>query len=154
MKFSFAILLKLQYFYNICDFYFLMYIFKKKGRLLARVLLAKSSLDSTKSQMRRQHVCYISNIIEITKKKHKQIKVAIKILEKEKILDEGDKTRISREIQILRRIRHPNIIQLFEIIETPRKLFLIMEYAPNSELFDYIVQRTRQIINFLKEGNN
>jgi 5'-AMP-activated protein kinase, catalytic alpha subunit len=66
--------------------------------------------------------------------------VAIKILEKDKIQDEGDKTRISREISILRKIRHPNIIQLYEIIETPKKLFLIMEFAPNGELFDHIVK--------------
>lgn len=70
-------------------------------------------------------------------------KVAIKILEKDKILDDGDRTRISREIKILRQIRHPNIIQLYEIIETPNKLFLITEFAPNGELFDYIVNKTR-----------
>lgn len=64
------------------------------------------------------------------------IQVAIKILEKSRIQEEADSTRVSREIQILRAIRHPNIIQLYEvlqlsiqIISTPTKLFLIMEYA-------------------------
>ena len=46
--------------------------------------------------------------------------------------------RVSREIEILKMIRHPNIIQLFEIIETPKQLFLIMEYVSGGELFDYI----------------
>ena len=46
-------------------------------------------------------------------------KVAIKILEKNKITDVTDIERISREIHILKIIRHPNIIQLYEIIETP-----------------------------------
>ena len=40
-------------------------------------------------------------------------------------------------------IRHPNIIQLYEIIETPKQLYLIMEYASGGELFDYILQNTK-----------
>lgn len=46
-------------------------------------------------------------------------KVAVKILEKDKIQDENDVERVAREIHILKMIRHPNIIQLYEIIETP-----------------------------------
>lgn len=42
-------------------------------------------------------------------------KVAVKILEKEKIQDESDIERITREIQILKLIRHPNIVQLYEV---------------------------------------
>ena len=55
-------------------------------------------------------------------------KVAIKILEKDRIVDVADVERVSREIHILKLIRHPNIIQLYEIIETPKHLFLIMEF--------------------------
>lgn len=51
--------------------------------------------------------------------------------------------RVSREIEILKMIRHPNIIQLFEIIETPKQLFLIMEYVSGGELFDYIVKKQK-----------
>ena len=70
-------------------------------------------------------------------------KVAIKILEKERITDVSDVERVAREIHILKKIRHPNIIQLYEIIETPRQLYLIMEYASGGEVFDYIVSNTR-----------
>lgn len=69
--------------------------------------------------------------------------MAVKILEKEKITEEADVERVSREIKILKMIRHPNIIQLYEIIETPRQLYLIMEYASGGELFDYIVANTK-----------
>jgi len=65
--------------------------------------------------------------------------VAIKILEKDKIKEQADITRVMREIQIIKIVRHPNIVQLYEIIETSRQLFLIMEYVPGGELFDYIV---------------
>jgi 5'-AMP-activated protein kinase catalytic alpha subunit len=70
-------------------------------------------------------------------------KVAIKILEKDRIKDTADVERVAREIHILQLIRHPNIIQLYEIIETPKQLYLIMEFASGGELFDYIVANTR-----------
>ena len=70
-------------------------------------------------------------------------KVGIKILEKDRITDTSDVERVAREIHILKQIRHPNIIQLYEIIETPKQLYLIMEYASGGELFDYIVKYTK-----------
>lgn len=70
-------------------------------------------------------------------------KVAVKILEKDKIQDVNDVERVAREIHILKMIRHPNIIQLYEIIETPKQLYLIMEYASGGELFDFIVKSQR-----------
>ena len=70
-------------------------------------------------------------------------KVAIKVLEKEKILDVSDVERVAREIHILKVVRHPHVVQLYEIIETTKELYLIMEYARGGELFEYIVNRKR-----------
>ena len=42
--------------------------------------------------------------------------VAIKILEKDRIIDVADVERVSREIHILKLIRHPHVIQLYEVI--------------------------------------
>ena len=42
-------------------------------------------------------------------------KVAIKILEKDKIKDQADVERVTREIHILKVVRHPNVIQLYEV---------------------------------------
>lgn len=74
-------------------------------------------------------------------------KVAVKVLEKEKITEKDDIERVAREISILKVLRHPYIVQLYEIIETPKHLYLIMEYASGGELFEYIVshQRVREI---------
>ena len=70
-------------------------------------------------------------------------KVAIKILEMKKIAMMSDRGRVAREIKILKEVKHRNIIQLFEIIETSYAIYMIMEYAEGGELFDYIVNKGR-----------
>ncbi|CAD8051193.1 unnamed protein product [Paramecium sonneborni] len=72
-----------------------------------------------------------------------QEKVAIKILEKDRIIETADVERVQREIHILKLVRHPHIIQLYEIIETPKHIFLVMEMISGGELFDYIVKNTK-----------
>ena len=77
-------------------------------------------------------------------------KVAIKILNKEHLFEEAsefnDINKIRKEINILKRIRHKNIIQLYEIMESKSHLYIVMEYCENKELFDYIVYK-----KYLKE---
>jgi len=58
-------------------------------------------------------------------------------------VDGGDVKRVEREISILKQLRHPFIIQLYEIIETAGQFYLIMEYAQGGELFNYIVAKGR-----------
>jgi 5'-AMP-activated protein kinase catalytic alpha subunit len=83
-------------------------------------------------------------------------KVAVKILEKSRIKDSSDIERVSREIKILKLVNHPNVVKLYEIIETPKHIYLIMEYAPCGELFDYIVARSKlsedQACHFLQQA--
>ena len=69
-------------------------------------------------------------------------KVAIKIMDKKQILsDELNKERVLSEISILKIVRHNNIIKLYEMMETPQKIYLVMEYCDGGELFDYIVSK-------------
>ena len=69
-------------------------------------------------------------------------KVAIKILDKNKLnSDPLAYKRILLEISILKNIRHKNIIKLYEVMETPQKLYLIMEYCKGGELFNYIIRK-------------
>jgi 5'-AMP-activated protein kinase catalytic alpha subunit len=51
------------------------------------------------------------------------------VLEKSKIKEKKDVDRISREIKILKQVHHPNVVQLYEIIETDDDLYLVMEFA-------------------------
>ncbi|TMW61993.1 hypothetical protein Poli38472_009486 [Pythium oligandrum] len=70
-------------------------------------------------------------------------KVAIKILEKKRVVEVADVERVAREIKILKRNRHVNVIQLYEVIDSPERIFLIMEHADSGEMFEYIVARHR-----------
>ncbi|KAK9706812.1 hypothetical protein RND81_07G153100 [Saponaria officinalis] len=66
--------------------------------------------------------------------------VAIKVLDKEKIMKGGLMSHIKREISILRRVRHPNIVQLFEVMATRSKIFFVMEYVRGGELFKKVAK--------------
>uniref|UniRef100_G1PTG5 non-specific serine/threonine protein kinase n=1 Tax=Myotis lucifugus TaxID=59463 RepID=G1PTG5_MYOLU len=48
-----------------------------------------------------------------------------------------------REVRIMKILNHPNIVKLFEVIETDKTLYLIMEYASGGEVFDYLVAHGR-----------
>ncbi|KAI5477985.1 serine/threonine-protein kinase HSL1,negative regulator of Swe1 kinase [Pseudohyphozyma bogoriensis] len=48
---------------------------------------------------------------------------------------------LEREIVIMKLIEHPNVLRLMDVWETESELFLIMEYVPGGELFDYLVSK-------------
>ena len=56
-------------------------------------------------------------------------KVAVKILEKNRIKDQADVRRVNREIKILKKAKNSNIIQLYEVIDTSSAIYLMMENA-------------------------
>lgn len=48
---------------------------------------------------------------------------------------------VRREIKILRLFMHPQIIRLYEVIETTSDIYVVIEYVKSGELFDYIVEK-------------
>ncbi|CAD5219082.1 unnamed protein product [Bursaphelenchus okinawaensis] len=64
--------------------------------------------------------------------------VAVKLIKKSAIENKQDLIRIRREIRIMSMLKHPNIIQIFEVFENKDKIILVMEYASGGELYDYV----------------
>jgi len=69
-------------------------------------------------------------------------KVAMKYISKAVIQREKTKTRVKREFEYMRTLRHPHIIKLYEVISTPTDIIFVLEYA-GGELFNYIVAHGR-----------
>ncbi|XP_047946408.1 CBL-interacting serine/threonine-protein kinase 23-like [Salvia hispanica] len=69
--------------------------------------------------------------------------VAIKILDKEKVLKHKMIDQIKREIATMKLIRHPNVIRMYEVMASKTKIFIVMEFITGGELFDKIASRGR-----------
>ncbi|XP_020706710.1 serine/threonine-protein kinase SIK3-like isoform X3 [Athalia rosae] len=69
-------------------------------------------------------------------------KVAIKIIDKTK-LNEENLAKIFREVYIMKRLRHPHIIRLYQVMETEKMIYLVTEYAAGGEIFDHLVRNGR-----------
>ncbi|THG16018.1 CBL-interacting serine/threonine-protein kinase 5-like [Camellia sinensis] len=61
--------------------------------------------------------------------------VAIKIIHKDQVKKEGLMVQIKREISVMRLVRHPNVVELKEVMATKQKIFFVMEYIKGGELF-------------------
>ena len=69
--------------------------------------------------------------------------VAIKIIDKSKVAENSKAIDVHRESLIMKQIDHPNIIQLFEVMESTKKLYLVLEIASGGEVLDEIMKQTK-----------
>merc|ERR1719210_1618077 len=70
-------------------------------------------------------------------------KVAIKIINKKRMESMNMNEKINREINILQCLKHPHVIRLYELLDTPTDIFMVMEYVSGGELFEHIVHKLR-----------
>ncbi|XP_057466825.1 CBL-interacting serine/threonine-protein kinase 25-like [Actinidia eriantha] len=61
--------------------------------------------------------------------------VAIKVINKDQVRREGMMDQIQREIAVMRLVRHPNVVEIKEVMATKTKIFVVMEYVKGGELF-------------------
>lgn len=66
--------------------------------------------------------------------------VAIKVIDKEKVLRVGMIEQIKREISIMRLVRHPNVVHLHEVMASKSKIYFAMEYVRGGELFGKVAR--------------
>lgn len=69
--------------------------------------------------------------------------VAIKILDKEKIFKDNLVDQIKREISTMKLVKHPNIVQLYEIMASKSRIYFVLEYISGGELFNRITSKGR-----------
>lgn len=69
------------------------------------------------------------------------LEVAVKIVKKQYV--RTHKKKVAREIAVMRLLDHPNVLKLYDVLETSQHVFLVMERVKGGELFDYILQKGR-----------
>ena len=68
------------------------------------------------------------------------LQVAIKVTDKRKDFNDYCVKNLHREAKLLKRLRHPNIVRAYEVIETESKYYLVMELCSNGDLMHYVEQ--------------
>ncbi|KAK4876765.1 hypothetical protein RN001_009271 [Aquatica leii] len=66
-------------------------------------------------------------------------KVAVKVIDKSK-LDDVSKAHLFQEVRCMKLVQHPNVVRLYEVIDTATKLYLILELGDGGDLYDYIMR--------------
>ena len=68
---------------------------------------------------------------------------ACKIIDKQQIEQRfaGMLDQFHTEIDALKKLHHPNIIKLYDVFSTSKKIYIVMELMAGGELFDYVVQK-------------
>ncbi|KAG7473208.1 hypothetical protein MATL_G00093180 [Megalops atlanticus] len=70
--------------------------------------------------------------------------VAVKVVDKTK-LDAAAASRLLQEVRCLKLVRHPNVVRLYEVIESRTRLYLVLELAEGGDLHDYILRHERGV---------
>eukprot|EP00727_Mastigamoeba_balamuthi_P012755 m51a1_g8101 putative myosin light chain kinase (415) ;mRNA; f:84027-86682 len=121
---------------------------KKKGRGELRVLVTLPGGSGADDKMSLEAKYTIGkeigrggfSVVYDGVEKATQKKVAIKVIDKKK--QEADQLKLlEREIDIMKRLKHPNIVELYEVFNTSQYIYMVMEYISGGELYDQIVAR-------------
>ena len=77
-----------------------------------------------------------------------KVKLLLQILNKESLVSSGMVTKIKQEIRILKSLRHPNVVELKEVLASRQQIFMVMELVHGGELFDKIIAEGPMSVGF------
>uniref|UniRef100_A0A7S1I985 Protein kinase domain-containing protein n=1 Tax=Eutreptiella gymnastica TaxID=73025 RepID=A0A7S1I985_9EUGL len=86
-----------------------------------------------------------AKVVEGTHKDTQQ-RVAVKIISKSKILGQTLEKVVRREVDIMLKLKHPNIVRLFEVVQSSNNIYMIMELVIGGDLFE-LVNTARKTTN-------
>ncbi|KAH0661875.1 hypothetical protein KY290_027790 [Solanum tuberosum] len=66
--------------------------------------------------------------------------VAIKVIDKEKVQKAGLTEQTKREISVMALVKHPHVVQLYEVMATKSKIYFVIEHAKGGELFNKLTK--------------
>ncbi|KAH9515630.1 hypothetical protein Btru_011592 [Bulinus truncatus] len=74
-------------------------------------------------------------------------KVAVKVIDKQK-LDDISRSHLFQEVRCMKLVQHPNVVRLYEVIDTQTKLYLILELG-DGDMYDYIMKHEKGLDELL-----
>ncbi|XP_062477185.1 SNF-related serine/threonine-protein kinase-like isoform X1 [Pezoporus occidentalis] len=66
-------------------------------------------------------------------------RVAVKVIDKSKLVG-GAAGQLLQEVRCMKLVQHPNVVRLYEVIDTHAKLYLILELGDGGDMFDHIMR--------------
>ncbi|KAG5190064.1 putative serine/threonine kinase, partial [Tribonema minus] len=64
------------------------------------------------------------------------LRVAVKVMDLDRVRKEGMSVHVRREISLLKKLDHPRVVRLVEVLKSSRNLFLVSALAEGGDLFD------------------
>ncbi len=80
-------------------------------------------------------------VVKLARHKFSGEKVAIKVIDKNK-LDKLSREHLFQEVKCMKLVQHPNVVRLYEVIDSPSKLYLILELGDGGDMYDYIMRHS------------
>lgn len=74
-------------------------------------------------------------LVYLAQEKRTKLRVALKVLLKSQLQKDNMEHQVRREVEIQGKLRHPNILCLYDWFHDNARLYLILEYAPQGELY-------------------
>jgi serine/threonine protein kinase len=77
-------------------------------------------------------------VVKLAKRRQDGKNYAVKIYDKNKLVDEHRRTSVCREVMLMQKMKHQSIVEFKEAFETNANVFVVMEHVEGQSLHDYL----------------